>query len=446
MLGCKSVQWMFRSKAMGCTSDALRVGLAGCGTVGSGVVRLLGDNADWLRMRGRREIVLTHILERDLQRLEGLPVPQGLQVTADPAQLADNPDIDVVVELMGGIDFPGAFILRALDNGKHVVTANKALLAEAGLPLLEKAAERGVSLLYEASVAGGIPIVQAMKESLAANRITALSGILNGTSNYILSKMEAEGLDFAAALAQAQDLGFAEADPSLDIDGQDAAHKLVILIRLACGAEYPYTELPVRGIRGIDQLDIGFAREFGYHIKLLGTVRAEDGCLQAGVFPTLIRKSALLAQVGGAFNAIWVSGNAVESLFFHGKGAGAMPTASAVAGDLLTLARGAAPNNTGFVRQVPPTARIMPPAEAVSRYYVRVMVRDTPGVLRDLAGAMAAEGISIAQAIQKTEEQRAVPLVFMTHAARAKAMETALRQMENGGLLLEPAMCYPVLD
>jgi len=431
---------------MSCKTNVLRVGLAGCGTVGSGVVRVLGENKDWLRTRSGREIALTHILEREPRKLEGLPLPEGLVVTADPAQLTDNPDIDVVVELMGGIDFPGSFLLRALENGKHAVTANKALLAEAGLPLLEKAAERGVSLLYEASVAGGIPIVQIMKESLAANRIVSLSGILNGTSNYILSKMEAEGLDFAAALAQAQALGFAEADPTLDIDGQDAAHKLVILIRLAYGVEYPYPALPVHGIRDIDQLDIRFARDFGYHIRLLGTVRAEDGCLQAGVFPTLIRNCALLAQVSGAFNAIRVVGDAVESLFFHGKGAGAMPTASAVVGDLLTLARGVAPNNTGFVNRVPPAARIMPPAAAVSRYYLRVMVRDTPGVLRDLAGAMAAEGISIAQAIQKAEERQAVPLVFMTHAAQAKAMETALKQMENNGLLLGPAMCCRVLD
>ncbi|MDR0466443.1 MAG: homoserine dehydrogenase [Deltaproteobacteria bacterium] len=427
-------------------SKVLRIGLAGCGTVGSGVVRVLGENRDWLRTRGGRELVLARGLERDPGKLAGLPAPEGLVVTDDPAQLSDSPDIDVVIELMGGVEFPGAFILRALENGKHVVTANKALLAEAGLPLLRKAAERGVSLLYEASVAGGIPIVQAMKESLAANRIVSLSGILNGTSNYILSKMEAEGLDFAAALAQAQELGFAEADPSLDIDGQDAAHKLVILIRLAYGAEYPYKDLPIQGIRAVDQLDIGFAREFGCHIKLLGTVWAEDGCLQAGVFPTLIRKNALLAQVSGAFNAIRVDGNAVESLFFHGKGAGAMPTASAVVGDLLTLARGVAPNNTGFARQVPSTACIIPLAEAVSRYYVRVMVRDAPGVLRDPAGAMAAEGISIARAIQKAEEQSAVPLVFMTHAAKAKSMETALKQMEDNGLLLGPAMCCRVLD
>jgi homoserine dehydrogenase len=373
-------------------------------------------------------------------------VPDGLVATEDPALLADNPDIDVVIELMGGIDFPGAFIARALDQGKHVVTANKALLAEAGLPLLEKASERGVALLYEASVMGGVPIVQALKENLAANRILSLSGILNGTSNYILSKMEDEGLDFDLALAQAQELGFAEADPSLDIDGQDAAHKLVILIRLAYGTEYPYTQLPVQGIRGMDQLDIAFARELGYHIKLLGTARGDEGRLQAGVFPTLIRRTALLAQVSGAFNAIRVDGNAVESLFFHGKGAGAMPTASAVVGDLLTLARGSTPNNSGYVRQIPLPACIMPPAETLSRYYVRVMVRDTPGVLRDLAGAMAAEGISIAQAIQKTGEQRAVPLVFMTHGAIAKSMQTALGHMENSGLLHGPTVCYHVLD
>jgi homoserine dehydrogenase len=427
-------------------ANALRVGLAGCGTVGSGVVRVLGEHADWLRARCGREIALTHLLERDSDKLAGLPLPQGLVVTQNPEVLADNPDIDVVIELMGGIEVPGAFIARALDRGKHVVTANKALLAEAGLPLLEKAAQRGVSLLYEASVAGGIPIVQAMKESLAANRIASLSGILNGTSNYILSKMESEGLEFAAALAQAQELGFAEADPSLDIDGYDAAHKLVILIRLAYGSEYPYGQLPVQGVRGIDQLDIVFAREFGYHIRLLGTVRMKDDRLQASVFPTLIPRSALLAQVNGAFNAILVNGHAVDSLFFHGRGAGAMPTASAVAGDLLALARGVPANNTGFVSQVPSPARIMPPAEAVSRYYVRVMVRDAPGVLRDLAGAMAAESISIAQAIQKAEDRRAVPLVFMTHAARARSMETALKQIEKNGLLLEPAVCYHVLD
>lgn len=426
--------------------NALRVGLAGCGTVGAGLVRVLAENRDLIRRRCGRDIALTHILERDAGKTAGLPLPEQLVITQDPALLTDNPDIDVVVELMGGTGFAGTFIMRALEQGRHVVTANKALLAEAGLPLFAKAAEHGAALLYEAAVAGAIPVVQAIKESLAGNRIVSLSGILNGTSNYILSAMEGEQLDFASALAQAQALGFAEADPSLDIDGQDAAHKLTLLIRLAYGVDYPYKDLPVRGIRAVDSLDIGFAREFGYHIKLLGVIRAEDGCLQAGVFPTLLPASCLLAQVVGAYNAVLLEGNAAGQLFFHGKGAGSLPTAGAVLGDLMTLARGGQPNNTGFVRQLPDKACILPPAGALSRYYVRVMVRDAPGVLRDLAGAMAAENISIAKAIQKEEEKRAVPIVFMTHSARAESMEAALRHLWESGLLLEPAVCYHVLD
>jgi homoserine dehydrogenase len=424
----------------------LRVALAGCGTVGSGLVRVLAENRDWIRQRAGRDIALTHLLELRPEKAAGLPLPEGIVITSDPALITDDPDIDAAVELMGGVDFPNTFIMRALENGKHVVTANKALLAEAGLPLLRKAGERGVSLLYEAAVAAAVPIVQTLKESLAGNRILSISGILNGTSNYILSVMEEEGLDFETALAQAQEQGFAEADPSLDIDGHDAAHKLVLLIRLAYGADYPFRSLPVRGIRALNRLDIAFAREFGYHIKLLGTVREKEGRLEAGVFPALLRKSDLLAQVSGAFNAVRVEGNAVGTLFFHGKGAGSLPTAGAVLGDLLALARGARPNNTGFAGGLPGAARVLSPADALSRYYVRVMVRDAPGVLRDLAGAMAAENISIAQAIQKKGEKDAVPLVFMTHAARAEAMEAALKRLWESGLPLEPSVCYHVAE
>jgi homoserine dehydrogenase len=427
-------------------SDApLRVGLAGCGTVGSGLVRLLAENRDEIRRRSGRDIALTHLLERRPEQVRGLPLPPDVVIGSDPALLADNPDIDAVVELVGGTGFAGELILRALDRGRHVVTANKALLAEAGAPLFAKAAERGLALLYEAAVAGAVPVVQALKESLAGNRITALSGILNGTCNYILSAMEEENLDFDKALKQAQELGFAEADPSLDIDGPDTAHKLTLLIRLAYGRDYPYARLPVRGIRNIRRQDMEFAREFGYRIKLLGTAREEEGRLQAGVFPVLLRASSLTAQVSGAYNAVLVEGNAAGNLFFHGKGAGSLPTAGAVLGDLLMLARSAGPNNTGFSAPLPP-ADIRPSSEALSRYYVRVMVRDSPGVLRDLAGAMAAENISIAQAIQKKEEEHGVPLVFMTHIARAKAMETATTRLRQSGLLLEPAVCYHVAE
>lgn len=423
----------------------LSIGIAGFGTVGSGLVKVLTDNAQLIRERTGRDIRIKTVLVRDLDKPRAVPLPDGVTLTTDPAALTHDPAIDVVVELMGGIDAPRALIDAALDHGKHIVTANKALLAEDGSGLFLKAAEKGLALLYEASVAGGIPIVQTLKESLAGNHIESLMGILNGTSNYILSEMTSCGLDFDTALQQAQAKGYAEADPTLDIDGHDAAHKLVLLIRLAYGVEYPYIEMPVKGIRHMDRLDIIFAREFGYRIKLLGQVRHVDGKLEAGVFPTLVHHSLLLARVGGAYNAVRVEGNAVGSLFLHGRGAGDLPTASAVMGDLLTIARNAPPHNTGFVQQVPHKADILPPSEACSAYYVRAMVRDSAGVLRDIAGALAKEDISIAQVIQKPAEEHGVPLVFMTHTASAEAIDKALKSVEQAGALLCPAVYYRVL-
>lgn len=421
------------------------VGLAGCGTVGGGLLRVLAENAGPIRERTGRDVVVKSVLVRDASKPRAVPLPEGARFITDPALLTNDPDIDCVVELMGGVNAAGALIEAALRAGKHVVTANKALLAEAGMPLFALAAEHGRALMYEASVAGGIPIVQTLKESLAGNRITSLVGILNGTSNYILSEMSTAGLDFDTALAAAQEKGFAEADPTLDIDGHDAAHKLVLLIRLAYGVEYPCAELPVRGIRHIDRQDIAYAREFGYRIKLLGQVREVDGALEAGVFPTLVHHNYLLAKVGGSYNAVRLEGNAVGSLFLHGRGAGDLPTASAVMGDLLTVAREATPHNTGFVRQVPPRARILPPAQAQSCYYIRAMVHDSPGVLRDIAGAMAHEGISLAQVIQKAETTDGVPLIFMTHKAESQALRAALEGITRAGLLRAPAVYYRVM-
>ncbi|WP_341806117.1 homoserine dehydrogenase [Nitratidesulfovibrio liaohensis] len=436
---------------MGSESDKpggrrLVIGMAGFGTVGSGLARVLDENRQWITERTGREMVIKTILVRDLAKPRAWPVPQGATLTADPAVLTDDPEIDVLVELMGGIDAPHAIIKRALEAGKHVVTANKALLAEDGYDLYRLAEQQNVGLHHEASVAGGIPIVQTLKESLAGNRIGSLVGILNGTANYILSEMTSNGLDFATALGQAQELGYAEADPTLDIEGHDTAHKLVLLIRLAYGMDYPYAELPVQGIAGIDRMDIEFARELGFRIKLLAQVREVDGRLEAGVFPTLVKHTFLIARVGGAYNAIRLEGNAVGPVFLHGLGAGSLPTASAVLADLMTVARGAAPHNTGFQRQVPPRADILPPADAESSYYVRAMVPDNPGVLRDLAGAMADHSISIAQAIQKGQHPQGVPLVFMTHAARASAIQGAIAQVQAAGLLLAPPVCYRVLQ
>lgn len=432
----------------------LVVGLAGFGTVGGGLVRLLDENADLIRRRCGRAIVLKKVLVRNATKARSAQLPAGTELTTDYRALTDDPEIDVLVELIGGIDNARTIIDRALDQGKHIVTANKALLAEEGLALFQKADRKKRILRYEASVAGAIPIVETLKESLTGNRIESLMGILNGTSNYILSEMTSNAMDFDVALKQAQQLGYAEADPTLDIDGHDAAHKLILLIRLAYGVHYPYTALSVRGIRGLSGMDIRLAREFGYRIKLIGQVREVRGDnnegqenirLEAGVFPALVYHKFLLARVGGVYNAVRVDANASGPLFFHGRGAGDLPTAGAVLGDLLAVARDERPNNTGFVTKELPKASIVPPEEWRSCYYVRVMVQDTPGVLRDLSGCMAAEGISMAQVIQKSDEGNGVPLVFMTHETTARAMSDALQRTMDAGLLKEPAVYFRVL-
>ena len=354
------------------------MGLAGFGTVGGGLARLLEENADIIRQRTGRDIRVKKVLVRNAQKARTVPLPPGADLTTDPDELVNDPEIDVLVELMGGIDAPRAIIDRALDAGKHIVTANKALLAEEGLALFQKAAGKGRILRYEASVAGAVPVVEALRTSLAGNRISSLMGILNGTSNYILSEMTSNGLDFDVALKQAQQLGYAEADPTLDIDGHDAAHKLTLLIRLAY--------------------------------------------------------------------AVRVSGNACGSLFFHGRGAGDLPTAGAVLADLMAVARDENPHNTGYACDDLPRASIVPPAEWRSRYYVRVMVEDEPGVLRDLAGCMADQGVSMAQVIQRTDEGKGVPLVFMTHETTEEAMSTALQRTLDTGMLRQPAVYFRVLD
>lgn len=426
------------------TRPLLTLGLAGLGTVGSGLIQLLRENAEELRQRAGCEFRVKTVAVRDPKRPRVLP--EGTRLTTDPLDLARDPDIDVVVELMGGLDAAKRLITASLENGKQVITANKALLAEEGTGLFRLAREKSATLLYEASAAGGIPVVQTLKDSLAGNRVTSLEGILNGTSNYILSEMTSRGMDFAEALRGAQEKGYAEADPTLDIDGLDTAHKLVLLIRLAWGADYPYSLMPVQGIRNLDRMDIDFAREFGYRLKLLGRARTTaEGKIEAGVFPTLVNHTYLLARVGGAFNAVRIEANAVGALFLHGPGAGSLPTASAVLSDLVSIARGNHALNTGFVEQVLPPADIQPPAEARSTYYLRFMVKDDPGVLRDLSGALADHGVSIAQAMQKERREIGVPLVLMTHEASARAIKDAVADMLRADFLLTPAVCYRVM-
>ena len=424
----------------------LYIGIAGLGTVGSGLVEMLIKNHDDILRRTGREIIIKTVAVHDLSRKRDLP--EGVTLTGNPMNLADDPDIHIVVELMGGTSAARSLIMRSISNGKSVVTANKALLAEYGHEIFTLAQEKNVAIGYEASVAGAIPIIQTLKNSLAGNHITSVMGILNGTSNYILSEMNQHGFDFPTALKEAQELGLAEADPSLDIDGQDAAHKLTLLIRLAWGQNYPFSRLAVEGIRSLNPLDIKFAREFGYRIKLIGQAREVDGKIEAGVFPALMHHTLLLARVNGAYNAVRVEGNAVGSLFLHGLGAGRRPTASAVLGDLLALARNnhenSAYDNTGFVGTLP-DAQILPSEDAVSPWYVRATVRDTPGVLRDIATVFAQENISFAQIIQKAKQNDRVPLIFMTHETTGRAIHTATSKLEKSGTLLIPATCFRIL-
>jgi len=433
------------------TLPSLRIGLVGCGTVGAAFVTLFYENASTLLARTGTTLQLSHIAVRDTKRSRTLPhggaLPNDIILTDNPLELARADNIDLIIELMGGVDTAFELIKTALTHGKHVITANKALLAERGNELFALAAKHNRALLYEASVAGAIPVIQTLKESLAGNHIHTIEGILNGTSNYILSRMTSKNKSFTEALHGAQEKGYAEADPTLDIDGHDTAHKLVLLIRLAWGVDYPYEQMSVHGIRKIDTMDIEFARDFGYRIKLLGRASWLNEKIVAGVFPTLVHHTYLLASVGGAYNAVRIEGNASGPLFLHGLGAGGPATASAVLGDLVMLARNVHTYNTGFINPAPPKASIVAPDDMRAQYYLRFIVRDTPGVLRDLAGALADQEVSIAKATQKGQDDTdtGVPITFLTYDAPMRAIKAAIEIMYARNLLLKEPICCPVL-
>ncbi|MBU1230220.1 MAG: homoserine dehydrogenase [Proteobacteria bacterium] len=429
----------------------LRLGLAGFGTVGSGLVRILLENHEIITARTGQDISIKTILVRDLAKKRAVTAAPEVRFTTNPDDLVNDPDIDVVVELMGGIDTAKSLITRALHAGKHVITANKHLLALHGPELTALAASRGLGLFFEASVAGGIPIVQTLRESLGANRIERLVGILNGTANYILSEMTTSHLDFATALKQAKDLGYAEADPTYDIEGLDTAHKLVVLIRLAFGRDFPLQGVPVRGITQVTQMDIELAREFGYRIKLLAQARELDGRIEASVQPTLVKYTYLLARVGGNFNAVRVEGNAVGPIMLHGQGAGDTPTGSAVMADVMALCRGLAVpgwrfDNTGFGNKPLPQAEILPAEESVSMHYFRFSVADHPGVMAAISKSMAEHDISIAQAVQKGDMSGSdVPIVFLTHNAKAAAVAATIREIDAMSFTVRPTVQFPIL-
>ncbi len=416
-------------------SAPLRVGVAGLGTVGGGVLRLLAANAGLIAARAGRAIEVRSVSARDRTRDRGLAL-EGVRWHADPVALAEDPDVDVVVELIGGAEGSArALVERAIARGRPVVSANKALLAIHGRALAEAAERAGVALAFEAAVAGGIPVIKALREGLAANRILSVAGILNGTCNYILTRMANEGSDFAAVLADAQRLGYAEVDPSFDIDGVDAAHKLAILAALAFGRPVAFDAVHVEGIRGVSALDIGFAGELGYRIKLLGIARATDGGVAARVHPCLVPVAAPLARVDGVFNAVVIEGDTVGRVMLEGRGAGAGPTASAVVADLIDLARGrAAPVWGGALSEAPS----LPIGDHVGCYYLRLMVVDRPGVIADVTAVLRDLGVSLESMLQRGRAPAdAVPVVLVTHETRESAMVAALARIAALNTVLE---------
>jgi len=412
----------------------INIGLVGFGTVGTGVVKLLKGQAPLLQRRLAARLRLKRIADLDLTRPRDVEVDPKI-LTTDAREIIEDPAIDIVIELIGGTTAAREVSLAALRSGKHLVTANKALLATHGLELFRAAAEKRVDLGFEASVCGGIPIIRAVREGLVANRIHCIEGIVNGTCNYILTKMTELGAPFAEVLKEAQDQGYAEANPSLDIDGIDAAHKLQILASIAYGGSVDFNAIHVEGIRGIDPDDIQYAKELGYRVKLLAIAKETDGEIEVRVHPTLIPEDHLLASVGGVFNAVYIVGDATGSLMFYGRGAGQLPTASAVVSDVVEIAQNILYQRPSRPSHIPAIAgeglKIRPMDEVRTRYYLRVMAVDKPGVLSKVSGILGSHDISIASVIQKGRHARAsVPVVMMTHEAVEGAMRRALAEID----------------
>ena len=417
----------------------LSVALAGLGTVGAGTLQILRTNAELIAARAGRPIAVTAVAARDRSRDRGIPL-DGLRWYDDPVALAHDPAVDVVVEAIGGSEGAArATVEAALAAGKPVVTANKALLAVHGAALARSAEMQGVPLAFEAAVAGGIPVIKVLREGLAANRFQRVTGILNGTCNYILTQMRERGREFAEALADAQRLGYAEADPSFDIDGVDAAHKLAILAALAFGRPVDFSAVHVEGIRNITALDIKLAGELGYRIKLLGLARCTDRGVETRVHPCMVPATFPLARVDGVFNAVVAEGDFVGRVVLEGRGAGAGPTASAVVADLIDIARNRHTPVWGAGLDDLAPLPSLPMEERTGAYYLRLMVVDRPGVIADVTGALRDSGISLESMLQRGRAPgEAVPVVLTTHDSSERAMRKAIARIEALETVLEP--------
>jgi homoserine dehydrogenase len=415
--------------------NEINIGLLGCGTVGTGVARILVNNKDLIRARVGANLILKWVADLDVTTDRGLRFDDGV-LTTDAFKVVEDPDIDIVVEMIGGQDVAKDLILRAINNRKHIVTANKALLASQGNTILKSAAAKGVDLAFEASAGGCMPIIKSLRESLVGNRIQSMIGILNGTCNFILSKITDDGSTFEVALSEAQVQGYAEADPKLDVEGLDTAHKLAILNALAYGMNINLNDIYIEGISKITPMDIAFAEQFGYRIKLLAISKDRGDTIEARVHPTMIPIDNLLSSVNGTVNAVTVSGDAVGNILLYGRGAGMMPTASAVVSDLVDLSRNLITDSSGRIpllsyqteniRKTP----VISIEEIFTHYYIRFAAMDRPGVLSKISGILGKYGISIRSAYQKGRKTNgSVPLVMLTHSAKEASVAKALREI-----------------
>jgi len=424
---------------------SISVGMVGFGTVGTGVAKILLQNAAVIRRRVGVPVELVRVADLDTTRDRGIHLPPGV-LTSDVRRILDDPSIDVVLELIGGYETAKRIILEAIDKAKQFVTANKALLAVHGEEIFEAAARHRVDLGFEASVGGGIPVIRALMHGLAGNTLRSMYGIINGTANYILSRMTRDGHSFQDVLAEAQRAGYAEADPTFDVAGIDSAHKLAIMVTLAYGTPVNFKEIYTDGITHITPLDIAYAREFGYTIKLLGIAKLHETEIEARVHPTMIPSDSPVAQVEGVYNAIQLVGDAVGDIVLYGQGAGSLPTGSAVVSDIIEIARNA---RTGSSGRVPPASfqqdqrrplRIRRMDEITSLYYLRFMVVDRPGVLSQISGVLGHCGISISSVLQKgRKDGHTVPVVIMTHRAGEHQVQSALQDINRMPFISEAA-------
>ncbi|MFZ3140918.1 homoserine dehydrogenase [Polaromonas sp.] len=427
----------------------IRVGLLGIGTVGSGTFNVLRRNQEEIRRRAGRGIEITMVADLDVARAKTL-VGEGVQVVSDARQVVASPDIDIVIELIGGYGIAKALVLEAIESGKHVVTANKALLAVHGTEIFAAASAKGVMVAFEAAVAGGIPIIKALREGLSANSIQWIAGIINGTTNFILSEMRDKGLDFDVVLKEAQRLGYAEADPTFDIEGVDAAHKATLMSAIAFGIPVQFDKAYVEGITALAAQDIRYAEQLGYRIKLLGITKRVANGIELRVHPSLIPAKRLLANVEGAMNAVVVNGDAVGTTLYYGKGAGSEPTASAVIADLVDISRlhTADPEHRvphlAFQPDAMSDLAIVPMSEVVTSYYLRLNVADEAGVLASVTGILASLGISIDAVLQREADEvggegsTQTDLIILTHDCVEAKMNEAMAQMQALPTVLAP--------